>query len=147
MSSYMYINYYRPKRSFGQGNVFTRVCDSVNRGGCLPGGGVPPNLGGSAWGGSLQIFFLGGFLQIFGGGLPGGGFPPNFGGGSAWGGFLQIFMGGLPGGGDSSKFLWGGFSPGIQSTFGRYASYWNAFLLNYYNLTNKILRFNDIFTL
>ena len=24
---------YRPKRSFGQGNIFTRVCDSVHRGG------------------------------------------------------------------------------------------------------------------
>ena len=34
--------YYRPKRSFGKGNVFTRVCDSVNRGGAcsnFPGGG------------------------------------------------------------------------------------------------------------
>ena len=28
-------NYYRPQRSCGQGYVFTRVCDSVNRGGCL----------------------------------------------------------------------------------------------------------------
>ena len=25
--------YYRPQRSWGQGYVFTRVCDSVNRGG------------------------------------------------------------------------------------------------------------------
>ena len=31
--------YYRPKRSCGQGYVFTRVCDSVNRG----GGGSPEN--------------------------------------------------------------------------------------------------------
>ena len=28
-------NYYRPQRSCGQGYVFTRVCDSVNRGVCL----------------------------------------------------------------------------------------------------------------
>ena len=28
--------YYRPQRSCGQGYVFTRVCDSVHRGGCLP---------------------------------------------------------------------------------------------------------------
>ena len=27
------INFYLPKRSFGQGNAFTCVCDSVNRGG------------------------------------------------------------------------------------------------------------------
>ena len=56
---------YRPKRSFGQGNIFTSVCLST-------GGGV-------FFGGFLQIFggvsflrggsskFLGGFLQIFGG--------------------------------------------------------------------------------
>ena len=30
-------NYYRPQRSCGQGYVFTRVCDSINRG----GGGLP----------------------------------------------------------------------------------------------------------
>ena len=55
-------NFYRPKRSFGQGNIFTRVCDSVHR-----GGGVPaPNFRG---GGLLQIFGGGGcLLQIFGGG-------------------------------------------------------------------------------
>ena len=28
--------FYRPQRSCGQGYVFTRVCDSVNTGGCLP---------------------------------------------------------------------------------------------------------------
>ena len=36
----LYLRYddiYRPKRSFGQGNIFTRVCDSVHRG----EGGVP----------------------------------------------------------------------------------------------------------
>ena len=27
------INFYRPQRSCGQGYVFTRVCDSVHRGG------------------------------------------------------------------------------------------------------------------
>ena len=32
-------NYYRPQRSCGQGYVFTRVCDSVNRGGVS---GEPP---------------------------------------------------------------------------------------------------------
>ena len=33
-------------------------------------------------------------------------------------------------GGGSSKFLGGVFSTGIRSTFGRYASYWNAFLFS-----------------
>ena len=72
--------YYRPKRSFGQGNIFTSVCLSTGGGGACSkfSGGVPaPN---------------------FRGGVP----APNFGGGP------PIF--------------------GIRSTFGRYASYWNAFL-------------------
>ena len=56
----------------------------------------------SGAGGYFGGVFLGGFLQIFGGGY-------------FLGGFLQIFGGG-----------W--FSPRIRSTFGRYASYWNAFL-------------------
>ena len=50
--------FYRPKRSFGQGNVFTGVCDSVHRGG-----------GGMVWGG-------------WGWYGPGGG-PPNFRGGGS----------------------------------------------------------------
>ena len=40
--------YYRPQRSCGQGYVFTRVCDSVNRGGSLenpPGTRQPPPPG------------------------------------------------------------------------------------------------------
>ena len=58
---------YRPKRSFGQGNIFTSVCHSF----CSQGG-------------VLQIFgggILGGFLQIFGGGNFFWGGPSNFGGG------------------------------------------------------------------
>ena len=42
--------YYRPKRSFGQGNVFTGVC--LSRGGgspCLPGGVLHGCQGGSPW--------------------------------------------------------------------------------------------------
>ena len=31
----MSVNFYRPKRSFGQGNIFTPVCHSVHRGGYL----------------------------------------------------------------------------------------------------------------
>ena len=83
---------YRPKRSFGQGNIFTPVCHSLHR------GGVPaPNF---FWGCLLQIFggvpapnFGGCLLQIFGG-VPapnlGGVSAPNFRGGC----LLQIFWGG-----------------------------------------------------
>ena len=40
-------DHYRPKRSFGQGNIFTPVCHSVHRGGVPdqvhpPGPGTPP---------------------------------------------------------------------------------------------------------
>ena len=89
---------YRPKRSFGQGNIFTGVCHSVHRGGvcqggCLPGGGVCQGglpgggvcLGGvsargvSARGGCVcqgGVFFWRGVFFLEGGvcqgGLPGG---------------------------------------------------------------------------
>ena len=55
------ITFYRPKRSFGQGNIFTRVCDSVH------GGGDPPNFRGGGWWvvGGAGIFPGGGLLQIF----------------------------------------------------------------------------------
>ena len=76
-------------------------------------GGVPPNFrgGGIFEGGSSK--FWGGFLQIFGGEFL------QF----SEGGFLQ-FSGGAG----------GGFSTRIRSTFGRYASYWNAFLFTYFSL-------------
>ena len=76
--------------------MFLHVSVILLTGGCLPGGGVPPN-------------FQGGLLQIFGGGVSAWrGVPPNF-----WG------RGCLPGGGvppnfrwrGSSKFFWGGGSP------------------------------------
>ena len=35
--------YYRPKRSFGQGNIFTPVCHSVHRGGGSTWPGTPPD--------------------------------------------------------------------------------------------------------
>ena len=79
------ILYYRPKRSFGQGYIFTGVCLSTGGGACS-----------KFWGGACSKFFGGCLLQILGGCL------------------LQIF-------GGSPIF-------GIRSTFGRYASYWNAFL-------------------
>ena len=36
------IHYYRPKRSFGQGNIFTPVCHSVHRGGRVLLASPPP---------------------------------------------------------------------------------------------------------
>ena len=124
-SDQLYCNY-RPKRSFGQGNIFTSVCLSTGGGACSKCSG----------GCLLQIFGGGCLLQMFGG-VPApnfrGGVPaPNFRGGC----LLQIF-----GGGACSKFSGGVPAPnfrgggppifGIRSTFGRYASYWNAFLFYY----------------
>ena len=113
---------YRPKRSFGQGNIFTPVCHSF----CSQGGGVSaPNFrGGLNLGGVSAPNFWGEggcLLQIFFGGVS----APNFRGGGC---LLQFF-----GGGSAPNFQggWGARgSPifGIRSTFGRYASYWNAFL-------------------
>ena len=42
------LNYYRPQRSCGQGNIFTPVCHSVHRGGVLSPGGVL-SLGGGLY--------------------------------------------------------------------------------------------------
>ena len=44
---YSSIIYYRPKRSFGQGYVFTGVCDSVHR-----GGGACSKFSGGGWSGT-----------------------------------------------------------------------------------------------
>ena len=76
------------------------------------GGGAPDIA--LSWGGAPDFaLILGGFLQILGG-------------------FLQIFGGGyFLGEGGPPKFSGvEGFSTGIRSTFDRYASYWNAFLLH-----------------
>ena len=71
---------YRPKRSFGQGNIFRSMCHSVHReggGGLVPGGGVSNFSGGvSNFSGGFLQFFGERFLQFFWGG-----------------GFLQIFRG------------------------------------------------------
>ena len=92
---------YRPKRSFGQGNIFTPVCHSVHRGGGgsgLGGGCVPPNFfgglqffgGGGEW---CLKFFGGGFSNFFGGGewFGGGGW-----GGGGWGGVVEGEVKGEP---------------------------------------------------
>ena len=92
--------YYRPQRSCGQGYVFTRVCDSVNRGECLeqtPPDQTPP------WTrhtpprpdppGTKYT-------------PPGLSTPPR------------------------TKYTSPEADSGIRSTSGRYASYWNAFLFD-----------------
>ena len=71
--------HYRPKRSFGQGYIFTGVCDSVHGGGCLlqffggvsapifRGEGICSNFSGG--GCLLQFFGGGGVCSNFSGGL------------------------------------------------------------------------------
>ena len=54
---------YWPKRSFGQGNIFTPVCHSVHREGVSGPGGSPIFFSG---GGVPPIFLGGGGLQFFG---------------------------------------------------------------------------------
>ena len=123
--------YYRPQRSCGQGYVFTRVCDSVHRGGgglpqCMlgdpPEGGTPgkeaPQKKAPPWEGDP----LEGDPPPQEGG-PREGDPPE-------GDPLPPLEGGLPprrrppkGGPPRRRSL-----PGIRSMSGRYASYWNAFL-------------------
>ena len=98
------IHFYRPKRSFGQGNIFTPVCHSVHGGGCLLqifGGGVCPKF---FWGGVCSKFSGGCLPQIFLGGSA-----PNF-----RGGVCPKFSGGVSApnfqGGVCSKFSGGGSS-------------------------------------
>ena len=153
--------YYRPKRSFGQGNIFTPVCHSVHRGwgspACLAGQsweslvsgggspifqgvcvGIPACLAGQSPGGSGPggLQFFGGVSPIFQGGLQFLGVS-NFSGGLQffWG--ISNFFGGVKGGPPSFFLLISAFvgdtptpgpDTGIRSTFGRYTSYWNAFL-------------------
>ena len=91
------------KRSLGQGNIFTPVCHSVNRGGGIPAciaGGIPTCL--AAGGCAIRAC-------LAAGGVPDPG---------------DLLLGGsAPGGGVS-----GGDQPDGYCC-GRYASYWNAFLL------------------
>ena len=83
-------------------------CKSVPRGwGLVPGGSGPR---GGVWSRGVSNFFLGG------GAVKGG--PPNFLGGNFF--LISAFFG------DTPPPL--GPDTGIRSTFGRYASYWNAFL-------------------
>ena len=120
------------------------------------GGGIPACLAGQSRGLSQHALrvSLGGVWSwgdIFRGGLQFGGL--QFLGGSPifWG--SPIFGGRVKGGKGDPQFFWGGNffvisalwgytlpppgpDTGIRSTFGRYASYWNAFLYNHNSLGN-----------
>ena len=107
----MHIFLLPPANVVCEGYVFTPVCDSVN-------------TGGRAW------LVLGGIVRGCSGGMCG-----------CSGGHVWFFLGGMHGfsRGGMHGFFWGAcvvFSRGacigydeIRSMSGRYASYWNAFLL------------------
>ena len=131
------------KRSLGQGNIFTPVCHSVHRGGVRGcsgrEGGVRGCSGGHVW------LLWGGMCGSSRGGMhgcSGGACVVALGGGAsmvAWGGMCGFIWGDVHGfiQGGMRGFIWGGvrgfFSffgyNEIRSMSGRYASYWNAFLL------------------
>ena len=93
-------NIYRPKRSFGQGNIFTGVCDSVHREGVWSWGG------GGVW--SWGVYGLGGCL-VPGGCLVQGGFLVQ---GVVWSrGCLVLGVSGL-GGLVPGVWSWGVSGPG-----------------------------------
>ena len=117
------------KRSLGQGNVFTPVCHSVHRGSLSGGGEVCP--GGLCLGGSPA----GGRVSVQGGLCPG--VVSAQGGGSVCPGGLCL--GGLcPEGSLPRGISVQGGRGSVQEDptrmvkSGRYASYWNAFLLFYH---------------
>ena len=94
--------YYRPQTKLREGNVFTCVCDSVHGGRCLVPGGLLLEGGACSWVGVCS----GGGAWSQEEGVPGprGGVPAP--------------GGEVPGGDPPDGFC-----------CGRYASYWNAFLL------------------
>ena len=123
---------YRPKRSFGQGNVFTPVCDSVNRGG-VPDqapprdqAGTPPDQAGTPpdQAGTPGTRHPPPRPGRYPPPRPGRNPPPDQGG-------TPLDQAGTPQ--DQTPPPGPDTPPGtadsrIRSTFGRYASYWNAFL-------------------
>ena len=162
------------KRSLGQGNIFTPVCHSVHRGGrawLLRGGHAWLLRGGHAWllwgglrgcsGGACMVatggacvVALGGHAWLLGG-------HAWLLGGHAWllrggmGGFIRGGMCGFIRGmcmvlfGGMRGFIQGGMRGffrynEIRSMSGRYASYWNAFLLKfsfYHKIYSQVLNF------
>ena len=139
----------------GQGNIFTRVCDSVKGGCVVPGGlqffgevsanfrGVSNFFGVSYFSGGCLNFSGGGCLQFFGG-------SSNF----FFFKFFFFFFSNL----FLPKFLLGCTNPlpPRRSMRGWYASYWNAFLFvdiisvqfndSILNLLIKILNFSYSFS-
>ena len=133
---YVMDDFYRPKRSFGQGNIFTSVCHSVHRGGgCLLqifGGGACSKFfwGGGAWTGTPPLAGTPLPWQA----------PPSPGRHPPWQAppsGRHPPLAGTPPPGRHPPLA--GTPPGrhpprqappprIRSTLGRYASYWNAFL-------------------
>ena len=115
--------HYRAQRNCGQGYVFTRVCDSVNRGDLWQGDPPPgkethplgrenppgretPLCRETPWQGEPP--------------------PPQ-----------QVDPPGKQTPPSKENPPWQGDPPGIRSMSGRYASYWNAFLFNTKISTNK----------
>ena len=144
MIDLIFICHYRPKRSFGQGNIFTPVCHSVHRGGrsgkeTPPAGwrnppGVPPGwmeepprLDGGTPPGWMEEP-----PRLDGGTPPAAGWrnppPPAWWRNPPWlDGEPPSWMENPP---PPPGWMENPREPdsGIRSTIGRYASYWNAFL-------------------
>ena len=123
--------FYRPQRSWGK-VIFSEACvnNSVHRGGSMrgcTGGFAWFYSGGCAWfySGGCVWFYLGGHAWFYSGGVRGfiqwGGMR----GFIQWGGMRGFIQQGGP---VRGFFIFFGYNE-IRSMSGRYASYWNAFLL------------------
>ena len=119
---------YRPQRSC-EGYVFTGVCLSTGWGGGIPAclaGGIPACLAAGLWGCAFLACIAGGIPACLATGLQGvcsQGCACS--GGSAAGGLVP---GGLLLGGSTARGVWR--PPKADGyCYGRYASYWNTFLL------------------
>ena len=150
------------KRSLGQGNIFTPVCHSVHRGGCMFARGWGCVVaGGHAWlpggvcGCQGACVVAGGHAWLPGGMCGSGGCAWLQGCAWLWGGMhgchggcmvrgacvvargYAWLLGGMHGSGGWGACVVGGVAgcvgyDEIRSMSGRYASYWNAFLFNLY---------------
>ena len=129
---------YRPKRSFGQGNIFTPVCHSFCSRGGVPDQ-APPNQVGtpSDQAGTPQDQTPPWTRQVHppdqAGTPPRDQTPPGTRHPPGPGRYSPPGTRHPPGTADS----------GIRSTFGRYASYWNAFLFHTFlaeNMVSLLLR-------
>ena len=101
-------SFYRPQRSCGQGNIFAPVCYFVHRGVCIPAciaGGIPACLAAGLGGGVYPSMPCSRSRGV--------------------GVYPSMPCSRSPGGGGVSQHA-------LRSMSGRYASYWNAFLLMTY---------------